>query len=297
MKKSLVVITVLMSIIICSCGKKDNDFVNTELGFSFKHCTTHATTPKAKEGDIIFGELRIMLNNKKILSTNYGKPDRLFRISKNPRVGSIDEFLMTLHVGDSAIMVAPADSVTKYIAGIEAKPNDKIYFYLTVTQIISHQELTGHEKEVSDKQKEEESLLTDFVLRKFSRAERKQSGLFYLNIMEGNGEKAVFGNRVFVNYYVTDTNGKVYDTNIKDLAQKNGIYRPQIEYKPFDFILGDDALIAGWTEGISYMRIGGHSKLVIPSRLAYGEMGFGHIPPYTPLIFDIYLVKQVKEQQ
>jgi FKBP-type peptidyl-prolyl cis-trans isomerase FkpA len=291
MKKSLIIIVVIIGICFTSCKKNDSDFIKTELGFSFKRCTKHDSAPKAKVGDILYGEMKILLNNKTLISSNYGSPDRLFKIA-NPRVGSIDEFLLTLHMGDSVIMVAPADSVAKYISGIEARPNDKIYFYLTISQIISQRELTGHDKEVADKQKLEEDLLTDFVLRKYTRAEKKESGLFYLNLYEGVGKKAEYGKRVYVNYYVTDTAGKIYDSNIKDIAIKGGIYHKEIAYKPFDFILGDDALIAGWNEGVSYMRVGGHCKLVIPSRLAYGELGFSSIPPYTPLVFDITLVKQ-----
>lgn len=142
-----------MSVVLVSCNNSNSGFVKTELGFSFKRCTHHDSAPKAKEGDILLGEMKIMLNNKTLISSNYGSPDRLFKIMK-PRVGSIDEFLMTLHIGDSAIMIAPADSVMKYVRGVELKPKDKIYFYITISQIISKKELTGHDKEVADRQQE-----------------------------------------------------------------------------------------------------------------------------------------------
>jgi FKBP-type peptidyl-prolyl cis-trans isomerase len=34
---------------------------------------------------------------------------------------------------------------------------------------------------------------------------------------------------------------------------------------------------------------------IIPSKIAYGEAGYGAIAPYTPLIFDLNLV-EVKKQ-
>ena len=44
------------------------------------------------------------------------------------------------------------------------------------------------------------------------------------------------------------------------------------------------------------MREGGHAKLVIPSKLGYGDVAYGNIEPNTPLVFDVYLI-QVKEQK
>lgn len=286
---------VLFSLLFVSC-KKDSGFSNTELGFSFKHCTNNQNTPKAKAGDVIFGQMKIMLNNKILVYSNYGTPERLFVISKSPKVGSIDEFLTTLHLGDSAIMVAPVDSVSQYLKGVVAKPTDKVYFYLSVSQIISTAELTGHEKERAQQQRKEKEELTNLVLERYEKAEKKQSGLFYINILEGTGAKADFGKRVFVNYMVTDTAGRIFDTNVEEVAKKGGIYRERVHYAPFDFILGDDGLISGWTEGISYMRAGGHAKLIVPSSLAYGELGYHNIQPNTPLIFDIYLLKVLDEQ-
>ena len=41
------------------------------------------------------------------------------------------------------------------------------------------------------------------------------------------------------------------------------------------------------------MKPGGKSTLLIPSKLAYGAMGTYGISGYTPLLFDIELVKVV----
>ena len=57
------IIVICIVVVFCACSGKDG-FVNTELGFSFKHCTNNNTSPKAKAGDVIFGQMKIMLNNK-----------------------------------------------------------------------------------------------------------------------------------------------------------------------------------------------------------------------------------------
>lgn len=276
---------------LCACGGRDKDsgFVKTDSGFEFKHCTENGTAPKAKVGDILLGELEIRLNDTLTLSSNFGSPDRLFKIG-DARPGSIDEFLLNMHIGDSAIMIAPADSVAQYVGGLVGRPGDKIYFYLKIHQIISKKELSEHDIELRERYREEDSVLAAFVAAKYPKAEKKSSGLYVLSASASGGTQAEFGKTVFVNYTVSDINGKVYDTNVKENARKAGIYNPNQIYKPFEFILGDDGLISGWTEGISYMHKGERSKILIPSYLAYGEGGFGLIAPYTSLIFDLELV-------
>jgi FKBP-type peptidyl-prolyl cis-trans isomerase len=52
-------------------------------------------------------------------------------------------------------------------------------------------------------------------------------------------------------------------------------------------------VIAGWTEALQLMRTGDEWQLTIPSDLAYGPNGTpdGTIPPNTPLVFDVTLLK------
>ena len=54
---------------------------------------------------------------------------------------------------------------------------------------------------------------------------------------------------------------------------------------------GLNQVIAGWTNGVPGMKIGGTRRLVIPAALAYGSArASASIPPNSDLVFDIELV-------
>lgn len=54
---------------------------------------------------------------------------------------------------------------------------------------------------------------------------------------------------------------------------------------------GLDQVIAGWTEGVPGMKVGGMRRLIIPSEKAYGSRrAASNIPPNSDLVFDIELV-------
>lgn len=111
--------------------------------------------------------------------------------------------------------------------------------------------------------------------------ELKPSGLYYLDVQEGTGIIPVKSDTVYVMYTGKYLNGTVFDSNV---AKKDTLTLP----------IGENLLIPGFEEGIMYMKAGGKSSLVIPSDLGYGAVGRGAIGGYTPLLFDVELVKVKK---
>jgi peptidylprolyl isomerase len=126
--------------------------------------------------------------------------------------------------------------------------------------------------------------LADDKDKKDSKTEEKtvktDSGLEYVDQKEGTGEAAKAGNTVSVHYTGTlKDNGKKFDSSLD-------------RGEPFKFKLGAGMVIKGWDEGVAGMKVGGKRKLIIPSKLAYGERGAGNvIPPNADLVFEVELLK------
>ena len=60
---------------------------------------------------------------------------------------------------------------------------------------------------------------------------------------------------------------------------------------PFDFVLGQGQVIAGWDQGVAMLPKGTKAVLYIPSPLGYGERGAGaDIPANAVLRFEVEVV-------
>lgn len=75
------------------------------------------------------------------------------------------------------------------------------------------------------------------------------------------------------------------------IAASGAVFQSSRDFgKPISFPL--NGVIAGWTEGVPGMKVGGTRRLLIPSAMAYADRppyGSG-IPANADLVFDIELV-------
>ena len=107
-----------------------------------------------------------------------------------------------------------------------------------------------------------------------SNARTTESGLIITDIVNGEGDEAISGLTVTVNYTGTLEDGTQFDTSIGRA--------------PFSFPLGAGRVIKGWDEGVAGMKVGGKRILTIPPELGYGSRGAGNvIPPNATLIFEV----------
>lgn len=129
------------------------------------------------------------------------------------------------------------------------------------------------EKQAVDVKKKGLEFLDKFVKEG---ATKTASGMAYKHVKEGTGPSPKETDIVKVHYHGTLTDGTVFDS-----SRERG--------KEVSFPL--NRVIKGWTEGVQLMKVGGLTKFVIPSELAYGDAG---APPKIrggeTLVFEVELM-------
>ena len=115
---------------------------------------------------------------------------------------------------------------------------------------------------------------------KSNQVKTSKSGLQYMVIKEGTGEKPLLSDMVEVNYIGKD----IHEREIANTYSNR---------KPERFQM--TALTKGWREALLMMKEGAKWRLFVPAELAYGERGaMPRIQPNAVLIFDIELLDVIK---
>ena len=108
-------------------------------------------------------------------------------------------------------------------------------------------------------------------------ATKTESGIVITHIKPGSGATPQASDVVKVHYHGTLVDGTVFDSSVK-------------RGEPATFPLSQ--VVKCWTEGLQKIKVGGKSRLVCPSDLAYGERGMPPvIKPGATLIFEVELLE------
>ena len=111
-------------------------------------------------------------------------------------------------------------------------------------------------------------------------ATKTASGLILIVITPGTGASPKATDTVKVNYEGKLTDGTVFDSSVQ-------------RGEPVTFPL--NKVIKCWTEAVQLMKVGGKSRVICPSDLAYGDKGAPpQIKPGATLVFEVELLSIVK---
>jgi peptidylprolyl isomerase len=103
------------------------------------------------------------------------------------------------------------------------------------------------------------------------------TGLQYLEESAGSGETPKVGEIVKLHYIASLTDGTEL-VNTYTIGE------------PISTVWGANRLLPGWEEGVGLMKPGGKAKLVLPANLAFGEQGYGTVPPNSQIVMEIELL-------
>lgn len=109
------------------------------------------------------------------------------------------------------------------------------------------------------------------------------TGLRYMIYERSNSNDSVkVGDVVTVDFEISLLNGEVCYTSKENEPETFAVEKSDVE--------------SGLHEGIKYLCLGDRAKLILPSHTAHGLVGdMDKIPPLSPLIYDIKLLKIEKQ--
>jgi FKBP-type peptidyl-prolyl cis-trans isomerase FkpA/FKBP-type peptidyl-prolyl cis-trans isomerase FklB len=111
-------------------------------------------------------------------------------------------------------------------------------------------------------------------------ATKTPSGIVVTTIKPGTGSAPAATDKVKVHYHGTLVDGTVFDSSVQ-------------RGQPATFPL--NGVIKCWGEAIPLMKVGGKSRIVCPSEVAYGDRGAPpRIRPGATLVFEVELLEIVK---
>jgi len=123
----------------------------------------------------------------------------------------------------------------------------------------------------------EDSTINEFVKRKEWNMEESGTGLRWMMVEEGDGEKAISGQMVNLEYKVYLLDGRlIYSSDVTG---------------PKSFLIGHGGVESGLEEAILFLKLGDKARFILPSHLAYGLQGDGNlVPARASLLYEVKLI-------
>lgn len=246
-----------------------------------------------QKGDMV--KVDFMVSNvegQKVFSTiDRGQPIT-FEYGQPFDTKGFDEAISTMKKGSKALVVVPSSmAFGDQGRGDLLPPYSTIVYNIEVKDIMTKAQYEKEKADQDAKRKaeakaaevKEPQTIQKYLKDNKITAKPTASGLYYIEKVKGKGAKASNGKKVSVHYTGKLMDGTVFDTSLDK--------KP---LKPIEFTLGAGEVIPGWDEGIALMNEGGKATFIIPSKLAYGASANGKIGAYSPLVFDVELVKVSK---
>ncbi len=249
---------------------------------------TEAPTPNLDNRHSVFGELVKGIEvQDSISNVETTKP------SNKPFEDVIIQELNIIRVGLTAKTFDAPNVFTEELPKIKEK-QDKLKEEQRLKQ---EEDIKIREAKNAESAKEFKPLLDGYL----SKAKTSASGLKSYVIVKGTSEKPKQGASVKVNYEGYFTDGRLFDSNVKDVEERHGMLNPmkvqRKMYDPMPMQISPDArMIAGFKEAVAQLKVGDKTFFYLPYHLAYGENANGPIPAKSDLIFIIEMVEIVKPE-
>lgn len=259
----------------------------------YKKLKSNPDGKQVVEGDLVIGRFRVKFNDKTVQETYSQKKSTptFIATKQNKRfAGDLMDGLFMMRSGEEYSFAFPVDSM-RNVQRLPEELKDGFVFYTVVADsVVAYEVFAKAERDRLDSlMLAEKNVIMDY-LHENHWSDIHREGIYYKEIVEGQGRLADTSNVVKVHYIGQLLDGTVFDTSIDSVAKANNLYNPKRDYSPLEFQIGAGRMIKGFEIAARQMKKGGKAVVILPSALAYGDRDMGIIKPYSPLMFTMELV-------
>jgi hypothetical protein len=153
---------------------------------------------------------------------------------------------------------------------------------LKLNQFVSNHEFQSnyslYNSFYEDKELPELKMINDFLLKANKDVIPDEQGIYWIEHDENSNELVSYGKIVSIELKGSFLNGTSITSDVQKMTFAYGT---------------PDQVVKGLNIVIARLKKGEIAKIILPSRLAFGEKGSsnGAIPPYTPLIYEIKITE------
>ena len=275
------ILSILICLVTISCQKHEG-FKHHSSGYYYHYFNQNENNEQPQTGDFVVVNMGLRTTDTVIspMTQNNMLVDDLYK-------GDIFCALRDMHLGDSATFIFDGPQFYEEFLGMGEYPYGKepIYVDIKLLKIMSKQNLEKAEERYQEHKKlirhVEDSLILDYVAE--YRLEEKRHGLHCTWNKKGTGPQAKKNQTVQVLFRGRRLDNTLFE-NCMDPEQ------------PVTFEVGKDQISRGIDVMVQDMCVGDQVTVVMPSSYAFGEKGneVFQIPPYTPVVYDIELLRIIK---
>ena len=295
----------LLLVLCLACDKSERE---TPSGLKYK-LVKEGTGVPIKVGDVIMFNFVFKDSKDSVWRTTYEAdfpPSMVMPDTAGlKQQDGLTQMLRELTPGDSVVVNIPIKDFFKDIARQPMPPefdSTLIFTYqIKIEDAMSRDSFMVYQQNFFMKKEKEQRVkdsvaIEAYLAKNNIKAQKTESGLWYVITQPGKGENGKPGQITKVAYTGYTFDGQYFDTSDKAVAMEKGLYNPQREqfapYAPYEVIIDKSNVIKGWHEALKVLNKGAKATIFVPSALAYGPQRKSEIiKENTPLIFEIEIVE------
>ena len=165
------------------------------------------------------------------------------------------------------------------------EPYTSFILNVTSTHYYTQKEYEDYQKELkkaeeAEDQKrldEEPARIAKFVKDHNVKVAPSATGVYYLEIVKGNGPVVDNGDLVSIHYNLYNINDQLIETSYGA--------------EPMQFVYGRGEMVPGIEEAVGNMRVGGKATIIVPSTMGFGDVAIDKdLPANSTVVFDLELI-------